>query len=275
MKPGRCTSGSWPLLLFLPLMVVGCKQFGTHLAVPTPSPERYTSLRALALHAVSEQEVFVCGDLLLPDGAPEGLILRSEDGGRSWTRAGFEAHDLRNVTFHCVFFGDRLRGWLGGIRVTPEGRTEPFVFRTQDGGNHWRAHVLPIDAGELVTEVHSVNFTGDETGTVVVQSADPVNFKITETWFGSSDAGFTWEVLDDRFRSPPLPRLEAPNTIMVNKKQGFRLTPGNFPGSTFVEITASGGRDWLPVHELKLGNLPSYYAPKHPGRPAPHLKDLR
>jgi len=223
------------------LTLTGCKQFGTHLEVPTPAPDRYTSLRILALHPVSIQEAFICGNLLLPDGSPEGLIMRSEDGGKSWTRMGFEVHDLTRVSFQTIYYTDRLRGWVGGIRITPDGRTLPFVFRTEDGGNHWREHPLLMDQSNLVTEIHSLSFTADETGTVIVQSTDPETFKLTETWYGTTDGGETWEVLDEKFRTDPLPRLEEPSLVMVDKKHGFRLSPGPHTG----QLALSSSMDCL------------------------------
>jgi len=244
--------------LLLAAALPGCGS-GPHLEVPTPPSSQYASLRPLAIHAVSPQVVFVCGNLLLEDGTPEGLVLRSEDGGRRWARTAFEVRDLRRVTCQTVFFTDRLRGWVGAIRVTDEGVTRPIVLVTTDGGNHWRERVLPMAPSMIVTEIHSLSFDSEEVGTVVVQTADPETFKLTETWYGTSDGGRNWEVLDDRFRVAPAPRVATSTAAMVDKKRGFRLRPGADGGVTYVETTASGGKDWLPVHEMSLAALDTYY----------------
>ena len=199
LRVTRRLPGTALVLALACLPLAGCWS-GPHLEVPTPAPAQYGALRAMAIHAVSINEAFIAGNLLLLDGVPEGLMLRSEDGGRTWVRMGFEVHDLRRVTFQTLFFADRLRGWVGGIRVRDDGATLPLIFRTFDGGNHWREMALPMDPGMLVTEIHSLAFANDETGLVAVQTADPDTLKVTETWFGTADAGRTWEVLDDRYR---------------------------------------------------------------------------
>jgi hypothetical protein len=45
----------------------------------------------------------------------------------------------------------------------------------------------------------------------------------------------------------------------TTKTNGFQLRRSDRPGVTIVEVTASGGKDWMPVSELSLSYVPSFY----------------
>jgi hypothetical protein len=141
--------------LVLAVLLSGCKSSGPHLVVPTPPHSRYVAINPHALHALSANDVWVVGDLATTAGTPEGLILWTDDGGRRWHRAASEVHDLGNLSFTSIFFTDRLRGWIAGRRVTPEGVQRAVVFRTKDGGNHWNEVTLPARDAAAIEDIHS------------------------------------------------------------------------------------------------------------------------
>lgn len=248
--------GLFGSLLLASLVLVGCGH-GDRLEVPSPGEENYTSLDPVAIHAVSTRELIVTGSLTRKDGTPEGLILSTSDAGKTWRRLGVEVHDLRRVTFQDVFYADRLRGWVGGVRVDVQGRARPTVFRTEDGGNRWRETALVQDPEAVVSEVHSLAFVSDTDGTVGVTMKDPKTGATRETLFITDDGGRSWTA--SQYREKPRLPFHDQTTTMVDERRGFRLARSRYPGVTNVEATISQGQDWMPVAELSLGALSTYY----------------
>jgi photosystem II stability/assembly factor-like uncharacterized protein len=244
-----------PAVLFLSFL--GACGTGPHLEVPTPGEENYTALRPAAINAVSAAEVFVVGEMVRTDGTPEGLILLTETGGQTWRRLAVEIHDLRRTSFQAVYFIDRLRGWVAGIRVDSVGRTRPIIFYTDDGGNHFREAYLPQDPSLIATEAHNLLFTSDRDGAVGVSFTDPKTGKSGETYFVTQDAGRSWIV--SAYRQDPKQPFYDQTQTFIDAKRGFRLVKTTYPGVTMVETTGSGGEDWMPICELSLGALSTYY----------------
>jgi photosystem II stability/assembly factor-like uncharacterized protein len=224
--------------------------------VPTRTADEYSGLVATAIHGVSPDVAFVVGNLVRTDGVPEGLILGTETRGRTWRRMATEVHDLARVNFQTVFFGDRLRGWVGGVRVDAVGNTKAVVFRTQDGGNHWREAALLGDEGLLVSAVHSLRFTSDSEGTITVMVIADTGER-SETTYITQDAGRSWSV--NQYRASVALRATDESTSMVDESHGFRVRPGDLPGVTVLHGTASGGRDWMPICDLTVRNLDTYF----------------
>jgi photosystem II stability/assembly factor-like uncharacterized protein len=246
-------------VLLVPALLAGCKVPGPHLIVPTPPSSRYVALDATAIHALSTTHIWVAGDLITTGGAPEGLILWSTDAGKRGHRAGFEIHDLSNVTFTDIYFTDRMRGWVAGRRVTAEGVHRAIVFWTLDGGNHWFEVTLPAADQVAIEDVHSVGFKSDTEGQLVVSYRDAKTSTVTETVYQTNDGGRTWAV--STFAQPPKAKTDdrAVSWFNVAKTNGFRLRRSERPGVTVLEETASGGKDWMPVSELSVSYIPSFY----------------
>lgn len=245
------------LVLSITLTLVACAGTGPHLEVPTPGEERYTALQPVAIHAVSPSEVVVVGSCVRPDGTPEGLILTTEDGARTWRRRAIEVHDLDRVHFQSVFFADRLRGWVAGIRVDDLGRTRPVVYRTRDGGNHWWQCLVAQDPDLVVSEMHDLSFTSDREGQVTARYINAATLKELETTFLSDDSGRSW--VATTFRAEPKEPFVDQTVAYIDSKRGFRLMKSPFPDVTLLETTASGGQDWMPIAEITLTALPTYY----------------
>jgi photosystem II stability/assembly factor-like uncharacterized protein len=243
----------------LAVLLIGCKGSGTHLVVPTPPASRYVALNANAIHALSPNDLWLAGELTTTSGAPEGLILWSNDAGKRWRRAGSEIHELTNVAFTAIYFTDRIRGWIGGRRVTPEGVNRAVVFRTVDGGNHWTELALPAADDVVIDDVHSIAFKSDTEGEIVVAYRDRKTSEVTESVYNTLDGGRVWMVAS--LAQPPKAKASDRTVSYFNptKTNGFRLRRSDRPGVTIVESTASAGKDWMPVSELSISYIPSFY----------------
>lgn len=245
------------LVILLAAALVSSCGVGPELEVPTPAEDGYTALDPVAIHAVSSRELYVAGSMSRIDGTPEGLILATETAGRTWRRLAVEVHDLGRLTFQCVFFSDRLRGWVGGIRVDDQGRTRGVIYRTQDGGNHWREVPLIQEDDVLISELHTLVFTSDSEGSVGVSLSEGSTGEITETTFSTNDAGRSWSVT--AYREKAKVPFRDNTRSMVDEQRGFRLRKSELPGITLVEATASEGKDWMPISQLSLSALHTYY----------------
>jgi photosystem II stability/assembly factor-like uncharacterized protein len=213
----------------------------------------------VALQALSGKDIWVAGDLTTTAGAPEGLILWTDDGGQRWHRAGSEINDLSNLSFTAVYFTDRLRGWIAGKRTTPEGVQRGVVFRTKDGGNHWTEVVLPAKDDVVIEDLHSVAFKSDTDGEVLVSYRDPKTSEVKESVYQTTDGGRVWTIAS--FLQEPRAKTgdRAVSYFNAAKTNGFQLRRSERAGVTMLEVTASGGKDWMPVSELSLSYVPSFY----------------
>src|SRR4030095_4134061 len=90
------------------------------------------------ISVVSKEVVFVCGDTPSPKGGDErvGVILRTTDGGQSWTDTPVELPRVHILTLKSIFFISPDVGWavgLGGLGEAKDG----VVLKTTDGGSSW------------------------------------------------------------------------------------------------------------------------------------------
>jgi photosystem II stability/assembly factor-like uncharacterized protein len=241
------------------LLLGGCKGTGTHLVVPTPPAATYTSINPVAMHALSARDIWIAGDLTTVEGTPEGLILWTDDGGKRWRRAGSEIHDLGNLRFTSIFFIDRLRGWIGGKRVLPEGQQRAVVFRTKDGGNHWTEATLPARDDSVIEDLHSIAFRSDNEGEVLVSFRDSKTSEVKESIYQTNDGGRAWTV--SSHLQEPKAKTDDRSVSYFNaaKTNGYRLTRSPRAGVTVLEVTASSGKDWMPVSEFSLSYIPTFY----------------
>jgi photosystem II stability/assembly factor-like uncharacterized protein len=82
--------------------------------------------------------LFVSGNLHTATTTLYGILLASEDGGKTWTEP---VPRLRNGAFDQIQFVDLQTGWIGGQRNDPLPR-DAFLLLTGDGGATWRQRPL-------------------------------------------------------------------------------------------------------------------------------------
>jgi photosystem II stability/assembly factor-like uncharacterized protein len=66
--------------------------------------------------------------------AYEGIVLATQDGGKSWARQTLPQQTSTRWSVNSVFFLDENRGWISGT---------PFIFWTVDGGETWWGNMEP------------------------------------------------------------------------------------------------------------------------------------
>jgi len=85
-------------------------------------------------------------------------IVRTEDGGETWTTVLRNASENGYLTSNAIHFFDSHRGWLAGH----SGR----LMRTEDGGRHWTQAEIPALGGEHPT-FWDLTFTDESNGWAV------------------------------------------------------------------------------------------------------------
>jgi len=120
-------------------------------------------------------------------GGPTG-ILRSVDGGASWTVIDMSAH-AKMIT--DIAFRDENTGFVFGASNANPQLSEGIVLRTDDGGKTWREVYRSGRPGEIIWKGH---FPSTATGFGTVQSYDPNNAQ--QRVIRTRDGGESWQELD-------------------------------------------------------------------------------
>jgi photosystem II stability/assembly factor-like uncharacterized protein len=201
-------------------------------------------------------------------------LFRSADGGRHW----HALPPLRLGTFyyaHTLTFINRETGWLEVIRNVAAGSVWFDLYRTLDGGGHWR-RVLQVGSP------HSL--PGAPLGCDLCDSSLTFSSRMT-VWFtgcwcgvgtGSSflyvsrNAGRTWRAL--AVSQPPHRgkiTIATLPPILFDPRNGVLPTvvlgsnPGKSGGtSEFFDayVTHDGGRHWTPTTPVPISRLEGYPA---------------
>ncbi|HEY4359640.1 MAG TPA: YCF48-related protein [Bryobacteraceae bacterium] len=98
----------------------------------------------LELQAVeaSGPSVYITGNLHTVNVTVSGVLLESDDGGKTWTEP---AKRLRSASLEQIQFVDFQHGWAAGVMLEPLPKN-PFLLLTTDGGKSWRKAPLSEDA---------------------------------------------------------------------------------------------------------------------------------
>jgi photosystem II stability/assembly factor-like uncharacterized protein len=177
-------------------------------------------VRTLVTHPTSQEVVFA--------GTDKGL-LRSEDGGHSWTSMG---GPMQSSTVWSVAFDPQRPATIFAGTGTP---SIPKIFRSRDAGESWQE--LPVEIAQDCENVGVPRVTGI--------AVDPVDSR--HVWASlevdgvrhSADGGDTWTAVDPA----AIPNPDAHQVVVA---------PGP-PKTVFVvvnnDIYASrdDGQSWAPV----------------------------
>jgi hypothetical protein len=82
--------------------------------------------------------LFLTGNLHTVNTTLFGLLLKSDDGGKTWTEP---AKRIRSAALEQIQFPDFQHGFIGGVKIEPLPR-DPFLLSTADGGTAWKQAAL-------------------------------------------------------------------------------------------------------------------------------------
>jgi hypothetical protein len=130
---------------------------------------------------------FATANLLTGSSTLWGLLLMSEDGGKTWTEP---APRQRGVSLDMIQFATFEHGWVSGHSAGSLAR-DPFLMRTTDGGKTWRK--TPLYRDTTVAFIEQFWFDSPDQGTMILQrrgTGAAGRYQRLET----RDGGVTWSV---------------------------------------------------------------------------------
>jgi photosystem II stability/assembly factor-like uncharacterized protein len=237
-------------------------KMGTALAVVVPCK---TAFAATGLYVLDTPAIMVrrpdrvfleavtqVGGRLIAVGQ-HGVIIISEDSGRSWTQASVPV----DVTLNCIAFANSLVGWAAGHFGV--------ILKTTDGGLTWQTQLDGIQANQLTMAAAQAAATENSTSPgapyairranifmqggpnkpflsiVVISAQKAIVFGAFRMTMLTNDGGRTWTDLslsiDDRLSHNLYAAVTAGVDIYVAGEAGevFRSSDG---GNTFPAVTS-------------------------------------
>jgi photosystem II stability/assembly factor-like uncharacterized protein len=131
------------------------------------------------------------------DADYSNYVLRTEDGGATWTRFLEDGFTDPTSYVDLVHFWDEQNGIAVGDPTPGPGHPEPYfeIYRTEDGGQNWSR--VPADniPAPVTDEYGSSGFYTATGNTIWFWTIEFVNFSIIRL-FRSNDRGLHWEAFD-------------------------------------------------------------------------------
>ncbi|HEX8069348.1 MAG TPA: YCF48-related protein [Pyrinomonadaceae bacterium] len=162
---------------------------------------------------------WIVGNLSRGNDIVDSLVLRTADGGQTWTR---ERVPARDELIHLDLDGDK-RGWIVGDRGT--------ILRTEDGGQTWARQRTGTNA-----TLYHVEFLGDERGWAVGARG---------TILRTVDGGETWQAV-----VAPVARGTLLSVSFANADEGWIIGRGGV-----ILRSSDGGRTWVQQESGTKQNL--------------------
>lgn len=183
----------------------------------------------LELASVESQgaKLFLTGNLHTEHTTLYGVLLASEDGGKTWTEP---AKRMRAATLEQIQFLDSSIGWVSGEVIEPLPR-DPFLLITADGGNTWRQK--PVFEDSQFGSIAQFWFESKSNGRLILDHSG--RHELYET----SNGGESWELKPSSGKTAPL---------NVRKEDGWRLRPD---GKSY-HIERRGEGSWEPVASFAI-----------------------
>ncbi len=199
---------------------------------------------SLELTAAREagDNLVVIGDVYATSATVESIVLRSGDGGETWTEA---ADRIAGAALDELQFADGEHGWIVGRDIVG-GSQQPFLLATSDGGKSWNRRDIEEDE-DYRGSVLQLRFDSPEHGFLIVERpaglGDP--YEMRETFNG----GRSWSLRQVTAERPALPgsrrripepgvrvRAEAAEDLyVVEQKMGDSWQSiGSFQGSAGI-----------------------------------------
>ncbi|HVJ68325.1 MAG TPA: YCF48-related protein, partial [Caulifigura sp.] len=156
-----------------------------------------------------------------------GTILRTDDGGQSWTLLPCET----DASLRSISFVSEQEGWIaGGGTREYSGETYGVVLVTQDGGESWT-----IACGQGIPTIRRIQFFSDAEGIAVGDATSRLSTGLLST----ADAGRTWAMIpgDESTGWTAGEFASLQFAVLV----GERGAVGALSGGSVVKSTSLGG----------------------------------
>src|SRR5580704_5488163 len=157
----------------------------------------------LELSAVEcfEASIFVTGNLHTVDTTMFGLLLASDDGGKSWTEP---VKRIRSGALEQIQFLDAQHGWASGMLLDPLARA-PFILSTANGGQAW--HRTPLSNEPAFGTILQLWFDSVSRGQLIVDRSQGRTGQYQ--LYSTSNGGETWALKASSEEPMRLPGAKA------------------------------------------------------------------
>ena len=196
-----------------------------------------------SIHFVSPEIGWVVGaSPERDDDTRDGLVLKTTDGGDTWTLLKVDAKQVPT----SIFFVDSETGWLGGATPLPGNGDDgdsaiggpSAILTTTDGGRTWREQInLPVS-------IFDINFIDKTTGWASGSKG---------SIYHTADGGRTWdsqrtelEVGDGpvNLQSEGLKQFSMLGVHFTDAQNGFAAGSAEEEDIGYLIATSNGGNTW-------------------------------
>jgi hypothetical protein len=181
--------------------------------------------------------VFVTGNLHSGDTTMFGVLLASDDAGKTWTEP---VKRIRSAGLEEIQFADGQHGWASGMLVDPLPRA-PFILSTVNGGQDW--HRTQLSNEPAFGLIQQFWFDSATHGQAVVDRSHGK----TEQYqlYSTSNGGETWALKASSEEPMRLPGAKPPD-----KANWRALAEGD---SYRVERRTAAGWETLARFPIRAG----------------------
>jgi len=150
----------------------------------------------------SGPSVYVTGNLHTVNVTLAGVLLESDDGGKTWTEP---AKRLRSAALEQIQFVDFQHGWAAGVMLEPLPK-DPFLLLTTDGKS-WRK--APLFEETDYGSIQQFWFESPTTGELVLDRSQGGTKRYER--YESMTGGASWELREKTDRPIVLPKVKSPD----------------------------------------------------------------
>jgi hypothetical protein len=184
--------------------------------------------------------LFVTGNLHTVSATLYGLLLVSDDGGKTWTEP---VKRDRWTSFEQIQFADLEHGWVSGVTIQPLPK-DPFLLLTSDAGKTWRAR--PLFEESLYGSIQQFWFDNAKTGELVLDKSQGANQRYE--LYGTQSGGESWETKE--VSNKPIKLAGA----KPKENPTWRLRTDSASKSFRVEQRMSEGWTLTAAFEIRVGD---------------------
>jgi hypothetical protein len=145
--------------------------------------------------------LFITGNLHTVSATLYGLLLASEDGGKTWTEP---VKRERWTSLDQIQFSGLEYGWVTGVIMQPLPK-DPYFLLTTDGGKTWRNR--PMFEETHFGSVQQFWFDSAKTGELVLDQSRGSTQRFER--YESQTGGESWEVKEVTPKAPKLAKFKS------------------------------------------------------------------
>ncbi|MBA4420842.1 MAG: hypothetical protein C0391_06815 [Anaerolinea sp.] len=177
-------------------------------------------------------------------------VLRTIDGGKSWvdTRLAYEAGRDPNSTRLASFFLDENIAWVAPYMTALPPLGEQVIWRTDDGGRHWKAATIPVDGLMEAFSISHIQFINAYHGWLMAHVGAGMNHDYIVI-YRTGDGGETWDKVVDPMNDPSgIQSCQKTGLLFVDAREGWLTgTCNGVAAGVLLFHTSDGGAFWEDV----------------------------